>query len=171
MISKRDVVIIANLRENARQNLTNMSRKTRVPVSTIFDRIREHEQDTKVISKYTCLVDFEQLGFGMRVNLLIKVAKQQRSELSAYLEKHSAVNSAYKINNSFDFLAECIFKSLKDLDKFIESLESQFSVMNMEVLYIVEEIKREKFLSNPELVPMMFEDGKAYKINPAQNAE
>ena len=97
--------------------------------------------------------------------------KKHRDEISEFILKNRNINSAYKINNSFDFLAECIFKSMKDLDKFIESLECQFNVMGMEVLYIVEDIKREKFLSNPELVPMMFDDGKAYKINPAQNAE
>ncbi|MBU4209210.1 MAG: winged helix-turn-helix transcriptional regulator [Proteobacteria bacterium] len=41
MIKKTDLIIISSLRQNAREKLTEMSRKTRIPVSTIFDRIAE----------------------------------------------------------------------------------------------------------------------------------
>ena len=172
MINKKDIEIISNLRENSRQNLTSMARKTKVPVSTIFDRMKAHENGTKVINGYTCLVDFEQIGYGMRANVLIKVEKSQRNELGTYLEKHKSINSAYKINSEYDFLAECIFRNLKELDSFTEVLENLFRIIDVKVLYVVQEIKKEKFLCGNNCMEITADDDrKAYKTNLAQNPE
>ena len=36
-ISKKDLLLISHLRQNARETMTNVSRSTGIPISTIFD--------------------------------------------------------------------------------------------------------------------------------------
>jgi DNA-binding Lrp family transcriptional regulator len=39
-IKKHDLKIISHLRKNSRESLTTLSRKTNIPVSTLFDKVK-----------------------------------------------------------------------------------------------------------------------------------
>jgi hypothetical protein len=65
------------------------------------------------------------------------------------------VNSVYKINNGFHFLAECIFRDVKELEEFVDQIDERFSVRSKEVHYIIDDIKRESFLSQPDLIDLV----------------
>ena len=67
MINIKDRQIISHLRNNARIPLTTMSKLTKIPVSTLFDRLKTNEDD--IITKHTSLLDFAKLGYNARVNL------------------------------------------------------------------------------------------------------
>ncbi|MDP2907193.1 MAG: Lrp/AsnC family transcriptional regulator [Nanoarchaeota archaeon] len=149
-MKKTDLLIISGLRQNAREKLTEISKKTRIPVSTIFDRIRTLEGD--VIKKHTALVDFGKLGYNTRANIILKVGKGDREAVKDFLMKHNSVNSAFKINNGYDFLIEAVFANIKDVEDFIESLEEKFSIKSKQVFYIIDDLKKEEFLSNPAVL-------------------
>ena len=83
-MNKKDLLILSNLRKNARMSLTNMSKSTHIPISTIFDRLKLHESG--LIKKHTSLIDFEKLGFNTRANVCIKVDKEKREEIKEYLK-------------------------------------------------------------------------------------
>ena len=141
-LTKKDMQIITALRNNARESLTKISRKTGIPVSTIFDKIK----DTPLITKNTCLLDFSQLGFNTRAKVTIKVERETREELRNYLTKSANVNSLYKINSGYDFLAELVFRDIKELEEFMELIRDRFKIIEDNVLYLLEDIKREEFM-------------------------
>jgi DNA-binding Lrp family transcriptional regulator len=149
-MKEKELLILSSLRRNARETLTEMSHSTRVPISTIFDKLRQFDND--IIRKHTTLLDFAKLGFSTRANLSIKVDKNERDNLRDFLEKHQNINSVYKINNGFDFLIECIFKNIRELEEFIETLETKYKIKGTQVYYIIEEIKREEFMADPNLL-------------------
>ena len=151
-MNKKDLQIIANLRQNARMPLTKMSRKTNIPVSTIFDRLRLSE--SRVIIKHTTLLDFSKLGFNTRANITLKVDREDKEKLKEFLIKHHLVNSLYKINNGYDFMIEGVFKQIKDMEDFLEDLEKRFKILEKKAFYIIEDLKRETFMSNPDLLFM-----------------
>ena len=143
--------IVAHLRQDARVKLTTLSRKIGVPVSTLFDRI--HSLDGLGIMRLTALLDFPALGYSTSAILLLKAGKNRRSELKEGLLKSECVNSLMRINNGYDFLAECVFKDLRELEEFCEKLEQKYGVNHKEVHFIVEELLREVFLNDPRMVP------------------
>jgi len=153
MLIKKDLQIISNLRKNARMSLTNMSKLTNIPISTIFDRLRVHE--SSIIKKHTTLIDFEKLGFNIRANVCVKIDKEKRDEVKWFLVKHQNVNSIFRINNGYDFLFEGIFRHIKDLEDFIEKLEGRFNVKQRQVYYLIEDIKIEEFMADPQLIDMV----------------
>ncbi len=145
-MNKKDLKIIASLREYGREPLTTMSKKIKVPVSTIFDRLRWQEKNE--IIKPTALINFNKLGLEVRASLFLKVDKKDKSGLKEYLVNNNLVNSVYSLGNGFDFLVEAVFYKLKDLDNFLEKIEDKFEIMDKEVYYVVDELKKEGFLNN-----------------------
>lgn len=140
-----DHKILQYIRNNARTNLTTISRKTGIPVSTIFDRIRAHEAE--FVTKFTAILDFAKLGFPVKTHIFLRVDAQHRDTLKSHLLMHERVNNLFRVNNGFDFAAECVFDSIRDVEEFVESLELHFKITGKQVYYIIDDIAREKMLS------------------------
>ena len=149
MLSKKELLIMSYFRKNARLNLTKISRDTGVPVSTIYDKLKKYEGS--VIKKHTALVDFQKLGYELRVNVLLKSSNSTKAELCSFLLKFPNINSLLRINNGFDFLAEGIFRNMAEVQSFYEKLE-KFNIQQIQEFFIIEDIKRESFLSDPDLL-------------------
>lgn len=143
-----DTKILQHLRQNSRANLTTISRKTGIPVSTIFDKIRMYEQD--FVQKFTVLVDFAKLGYSVRAKIFLKVDPQQRERLKVFLLANSSVNNIFRINNGFDYAIDCVFVSIKEVEEFVESLELEFAVMDKHVFHVIDDVVREKVFSTSE---------------------
>lgn len=152
-MNKKDLLILSNLRQNARETLTKMSKNTGIPVSTLFDKLKIKMDG--IILKHTCIIDFSKIGYQTKANILIKVKKEQREKLREYILRENCVNSAYKVNNGYDFLMEGIFKDINDIEIFFERIEKEFDIESKEVYYVINEIKKEDFLSKPELVKLI----------------
>ncbi|MBN2112166.1 Lrp/AsnC family transcriptional regulator [Candidatus Woesearchaeota archaeon] len=153
MVNKKDLLVMAYLRQNARMKLTTMSRLTRMPVSTIFDRLKYHEGG--LIKGNICLLDFSMLGFHTRAKVMLKIGKKDKNTVREYLQNNHNVNSIYKINNGYDFLAEVVFRNICDLEEFMDKLEEKFDIKGKEIHYIIDDIKREAFMSDPNTLELL----------------
>jgi DNA-binding Lrp family transcriptional regulator len=148
----KDLILLTHLRRNAREPMASISKKTNIPISTIFDRLKEYERS--VILKHTCLLNFKRLGFDLKTHLLFKVRKEEREGFGRFLATHSNVNSAFRINNGYDYLVEGVFRNLEDLNGFYEAADRHGAEERSEY-FILEDITREAFMSRqPELSTM-----------------
>lgn len=150
MLSQKDLLLLTNLRQNARETLTKLSRKTSIPVSTIYDKLKLYNGD--IIKKHTSIIDFAKLGYNARVNIMLRVDKEERDEIRTYLANRDCINSVFKINNGYDFLIEGVFKDIREVEDFIETIEDKFKIKSKQVYYIVDEIKREGFMTTMNFV-------------------
>jgi len=153
-ISKKDITIIKHLRRDSREMLTKIARNTGIPVSTIFDRLRMHTGG--LIKKNTALLDFQLLGFNSRAKVILKVAREDRDGIKEAITKNRYVNSAYRINNGYDFMFELISRNMKDLEDFIVNLEERFNIVEKHVYYIIDDIKQETFLTSDDATEVVF---------------
>jgi DNA-binding Lrp family transcriptional regulator len=144
-----DLLIISHLRQDARTTLTNMSRQTRIPVSTIFDKIKFFKE-TGLIKKNTSIVSFERFGYNTKAMIFLSASKEERPKLIEILKTSSNVNSLFKVGNGWDLIVEVIFPNFKEIEEFLENIEENVSLKDKEVFYIIEELKREDFFSNPK---------------------
>jgi DNA-binding Lrp family transcriptional regulator len=147
-MKRSDLIFLSFLRQDARQTLTAISRRTKIPISTLYDKLRQHEKD--LILKHTTLIDFSKLGYNCRAKIMLVGQKDERERLRSYLSEHRNINSLYKINNGFDFLAEGIFQNVKELEDFLEQMEASFTINEKKIFYVIEDLKRECFLSRPD---------------------
>lgn len=151
-IPNKEVLVLSCLRENARIKLTTLSKKTGIPVSTIFDQMSD---PTSLMAKYTTLINFGRLGFNTRAQIIVKLAKEQRDQFKEFVLDHKSINSAYRINNGYDYLLEGIFRNLKELEEFLETMEEQYPLKTKQVYYIIDDLKREEFMSDPSYLEMV----------------
>ncbi len=153
LVDKKSLLLMSFLRNNARENLTMLSRKTNIPVSTIYDRLKGFTGS--LIVKHTSLLDFGKLGFNARANMMVKVSRDEQQGLKDFLLSHQNVNSVYRISNGYDYLAEGVFRNVRDVEEFLESLGKRFIVEKQEVYYVVEDLKKECFLADKDFVELV----------------
>ena len=144
-----DAKIICRLRNNSRENLTLMSRQTKIPISTIHNKLRKW--DGNLIRKHTILLNYKNIGYDLRVNMLLKVPPHNLIEVKKYLTNNENVNSLCRVNNGFDLLVDILFRNMLELKEFTDALIS-FNVVTRQEYFILEDIKRESFMSNELLI-------------------
>ncbi len=145
MLTETELKIISYLRNNSRQSGSLLARKIGIPASTLFDKL--HSCEKRFVRKHTSLLDFDKLGFSARVQIVLKVPEESKAIIQDFLLNHGSVNSFYKVNNGFDFLVECIFKNRSEAKDFVEYLQKSFGIIDFCTFDVLEELRREEFLS------------------------
>ncbi|MGB9748689.1 MAG: Lrp/AsnC family transcriptional regulator [Candidatus Woesearchaeota archaeon] len=144
-MKKEDLFIISNLRRDARQPLTAISKQLRIPVSTLYEKIRELEGS--VIKKYTAIPNYEKLGFNLRIIyfLSFKEKHEENEKLRVFLINHHNVNSVFRISGDYNFVVDCIFRSVQEMHDFAMEIE-RFEIEKKKICYVMNELKVENFL-------------------------
>ena len=152
LLSQKELLIISQFRKDARKNLTNVSRDIKIPVSTIYDKLKVYEKS--IIKKYTAIVDFSKLGYNVRVSISIKALQETKKQLTSFILSNFNVNSVYRINSGYDFMVEAIFKDMNDLQVFLDKLD-EIGVKERNEYFISEDLKRESFLTKSEYIDLI----------------
>jgi len=150
MLNKKELIILSLLRRNSREKLTKLSKETKIPVSTLFEKIKYYEG--AVIKRHTAILDFTKLGYGARATILIKL--KEKDQIEKFLLNSKVINTCLKINNGYDFMMEAVFRDIGELELFTENLEKKFTIEQKQVYYITSDLKREDFLSHPDYLKL-----------------
>lgn len=141
-LNKTRLLLLRQLRNDARKSLSDMSRDTGIPVTTIFDNYKKLV-DGRIISGHSPMIDFKKLGFNYRSFLLLKA--KDSDEISDFMNSHVNVNSIFRISG-YDYLADCIFPSTKEFYDFTDALKG-IGISEIEVHEVIEQLKYEEFFS------------------------
>ncbi len=153
MVSKKDLLVVSHLRNNSRETLTKLSKKTNVPISTLHDKLKG--KCGEVIQRNVALIDFSKVGFHCRAYITMRVNKKQRNDIREYLEKQQELNTLLRINNGYDFLVEGVFRNINDMEMFIERLDEKFDIKEKKVYHVINNIKQEAFMNSPESMGLL----------------
>ena len=149
LVDQTDLEILKRLRNNARETLTRICKDTRIPISSIFDRLKRLEA-IGVIKRHTSLVDMRKIGIEVRIFLLLKVGNAQRADLESVLMENPKVNNLTCVNGSWDFVAEMLFYEMKEAQLFIGKLRDSFKGIQISVHHVMEDLKQESFLADQQ---------------------
>jgi len=142
---QKDLEILKELRVNSRHSLAHISRQTNLSVSTVFDKVSKLENF--LIHKYSVIVDFSKLGFGIRAYYALKA--KDKEELKNFLLNNQFVNVIQKTNNGTDFFVEAVFKDMRQRHYFVEAL-NDLGMEKLKEHFISEDLAKEKFLTKNE---------------------
>lgn len=149
MINIETGKIISELRKNARQSLISIGESTNIPQSTVYDKVKALEES--VIKKYTCLLDYKKLGFGIEIKMALKMNKQQKvqgyDQVLSFIKQHKNINNAFHINHDFDFFIEGVFENYGEMYDFLNELKEKCGVERQEIYHILHDIRHEEFLT------------------------
>ncbi len=139
----KDLLIVSQLRSNARAPVLVISRAVRMCRSVVAERVRILQKG--IITKYTALIDFGALGYSHRMLLLVKLIAEDRSVFCRFMQQQEMVNNMYALHET-DFAVELIFQTHEEGKCFLDALQQAFVFEVYHVFSVREDIIREAFL-------------------------
>ncbi len=124
-LDKKDIAILAALRHNSRLSTQKISARTKIPITTVHNRIKKLEKEG-VIRGYTVVVDNKRLGRALSAYILItvdyKLLKEMRLsqyELAAKLKSNPAVEEASMVTGLSDIVIKVRVSDIEELGEFV----------------------------------------------------
>lgn len=123
-----DLRIMDILKENSKLSTHKISKKTGIPITTVYNRIKKLETE-KVIKKYALILDYEKIGKHIPAYVLInvdgKVLKEKNlnyDSLTKKLKFFPEVEEAHSLTGTFDLIIKIRTENVPKLNEFLVSL-------------------------------------------------
>ncbi len=149
-LDHKDIKIVNTLYSNSRLSCREISRKTKIPVMTVLNRMKKLEKEG-VILEYTIRVNARKLGFftlayvivTIDYNLLneLKIAQQ---EVCNQIVKHPNVSVTDLITGpDRDLLVKVKAKSINELNKILDDIRLIRGVSRTDTMTILYEARKD----------------------------
>ena len=136
-----DKKILNILIENSRTSISNISKKTGIPNSTISNRIHKLEEKN-IIRQYTTIVNPEAVGIHVTAMIIIQTETEKHENVEKELPKLSNVSQVYSISGEYDILIEVYANDLEELNDIINSqIRTIDGIEELRELIVMEELK------------------------------
>src|SRR5687767_4248412 len=103
-LDEKDKKILEHLNKNARMPLTDIAKKTGIPIDTV--RYRIERMETAGMFQYAIVMNFEKLGYPIfnEVQLqLVNLNEEWEKKLFAYVKAHPHIIYGAKVAGKYDF--------------------------------------------------------------------
>ena len=125
-MDKIDYEILSCLKENARENATNIGAKINLSTSAVIERIKKFEA-SRLIKQYTIVLDQQALGGELMAFISVRLEHPKYYENFVELvNAHNSISECYYIAGDFDFILKAITKNtqcLEDILNYIKSID------------------------------------------------
>jgi len=118
-----DYKILTCLKENARENATNIGAKINLSTSAVIERIKKLES-SGMIQQYTTIIN--QSALGRELFAFIYVSLEHPKHYENFVEKikgNSSVAECYYIAGDFDFILKVVTKTGKTLEEILNYIK------------------------------------------------
>lgn len=119
-----DYEILACLKENSRENATNIGAKINLSTSAVIERIKKLE-NTGIIGKYTTIIDQSVLGRDLMAFIYVSLEHPKFNEgFVKHINKNSSISECHYIAGDFDFILKVVTKTGKTLEEVLNYIKS-----------------------------------------------
>ena len=145
MIDERDLIILNELRKNAKISSRSLAKKVGLPVSTVYRRIKNLEQ-RGIIKGYHAEINFEKVGKPIASLVFINLAEgRDYMPIEKIKEELKQIGEIIEIltlqGGSFDLIAKVRLSDLKTLTPFMERIRQIEGIEEVSCSIINEEMK------------------------------
>lgn len=145
-LDSADRQILSILKEDAHTPARTIARKTKLPVTTVYNRIRRLEQEG-VIKKYSVVLDHEKIGLPLIAyaflyyDIALWKNKAARNELKRNLMTLPNIEEVKYVIGQFDILLKFRVKDMDELNNILfNHLRSIPGVGRTETFLVVEDV-------------------------------
>jgi len=142
-IDVKTLKILKLLMKNSKLSYRQIAKKLGISPTAVISRIRSLE-NAGIIKKYTIELDYSKLGFDFPVIIEVRVSKGMLAEVEKRIAEHPNVLGVYDITGDFDVAILALFKTRKDLDRFVKNLQRLEYVERTYTKLILNIIKNER---------------------------
>ena len=140
-LQPKDVKILDALQENARLGVKQVARKTGIPITTVFNRIKSLESKG-IIKGYSLEIDKKKLGKEIEAYILINIAydsELHQDKFSLELKALPEVDECYVISGATNILVKVSTTDIDSLNDFIIHNLRKRGVENITTYIIIKE--------------------------------
>ena len=119
-----DYQILHCLKENSRENATNIGAKINLSTSAVIERIKKLE-NLGFIEKYTTIINQAALGRELTAFIYVCLEHPKHNEgFIKLINDNSSITECHYIAGDFDFILKVITKSGKMLEEILNYIKS-----------------------------------------------
>ena len=119
-----DCQILSCLKENARENATNIGNKINLSTSAVIERIKKMENNG-LIERYTTIINQKITGRELMAFINVKLdAPKFYESFIKHINKNNSVAECYYIAGDFDFLLKIVTSSTSKLEEHLNYIKS-----------------------------------------------
>ncbi len=138
-----DYEILACLKENSRENATNIGGKINLSTSAVIERIKKLES-SGVIKQYTVLIDQRILGRDLNAFITVRLEHPKHYEnFVNKVKENSFITECYYIAGDFDFILKVAIDKRKSLEEILNYIKSIDGVSFTRTSVVLSENKNE----------------------------
>ena len=119
-LSATDLKLLEEMQRDCRQSLKDLSRKLRLPLSTVYGKLKKFEQEG-IIRGYSALIDGEKAGGSVTAFVLVQVAGTESGkvykprDICDKIAKLPYVLETHVITGQYDVIMKIKGKSMKTI--------------------------------------------------------
>ena len=140
-MDKLDYQIINELRSNARQTASEISKTIHLSVSTVIERIRKLEK-SGLIKSYTIITNDHQLG--NEITVMMEVSMEHPKFNESFIESvnaHPNIVACYYLTGEFDFMLKICCRSSEHLEQIHNTIKDCPGVRATRTHYVLRTVK------------------------------
>ena len=123
LINPKDKLILSELQKDSRLSVRELSKRTKVPATTVHDRIRRMV-NSSVIKKFTTILDHEKVGLSTTAIILVKRAvgrkgKIKHEHIGETLAKLPEVQEVYVVTGEWDAILKVRGVNEREIGKWV----------------------------------------------------
>ena len=123
-MDKTDYEILACLKENARENATNIGAKINLSTSAVIERIKKFEA-SGLIKQYTIVLNQQAVGGELTAFISVRLEHPKYYEnFVEIINSHNSIAECYYIAGDFDFILKVITKTAQNLEDILNYIKS-----------------------------------------------
>ncbi len=138
-----DYKILSCLKENSRENATNIGEKINLSTSAVIERIKKLE-NSGLIKKYTVVIDQGILGRDLNAFITVRLEHPKHYEnFVKSVKANSFITECYYIAGDFDFILKVVTDQRKNLEEILNYIKSIDGVSFTRTSVVLSENKNE----------------------------
>lgn len=138
-----DYQILACLKENSRENATNIGAKINLSTSAVIERIKKLES-SGLIERYTTLIDQSVLGRDLMAFIQVSLEHPKYYEnFVRHVHENHSIAECYYIAGDFDFILKVVTKGGKMLEEILNYVKGINGVSQTRTSVVLSTNKRE----------------------------
>lgn len=141
MMDNLDYQILAELKDNARQTASDISKSIHLSVSTVIERIKKMEK-SGLIKSYTVITDDSK--FGNNITVLMEISMEHprfNDEFIDHINTDPNVIACYYLTGEFDFVLKICCQSSDHLEKIHNRIKDYPGVRLTRTHYVLRTVK------------------------------
>ena len=148
-MDKLDFQIISELRNNARQTASDISKSIHLSVSTVIERIRKMEK-SGLIKSYTVITNDHKLGNDITVLMEVSMEHPRfNDDFINRINEHPNIIACYYLTGEFDFMLKICCRSSEHLEQIHNQIKDCPGVRLTRTHYVLRTVKN-IYSSSPE---------------------